>query len=183
MASKHSKMLAEERRREIAKLVRKEGSAAVEDLVRRFQVSAVTLRADLGQLAREGVLIRSYGGAIVPEEQAPRDTPLNVKRTYNHAQKIRIAAAALRFIQPRQTVILDSGTTAVELARAIKWANFEALTVVTHSVTIAQEFLNYPKISVVMIGGILRVLRGSPGRAVSPAVARRSFLPGSRRTR
>ena len=161
MPPKHSKMLAEERRREIAKLVRKEGSAAVEDLVRRFNVSAVTLRADLGQLAREGVLIRSYGGAILPEEQPVRDAPLNVKKTYNQTQKMRIAAAALRYIQPRQTVMLDSGTTAAELARAIKWANFEALTVITHAVNIAQEFLNYPKISVIMIGGIMRHASGS----------------------
>ncbi len=160
MPPKPSKMLADERRREILKLVRKNGSASVEDLVGHFRVSAVTLRADLGQLAREGTVLRSYGGAILPQEQQG-DYPLNVKKTLNHAQKARIAQAAVGFIKSHQTVILDSGTTSGELARAIKRANIEAITVITHALNIAQEFIDTPRISVIMIGGLMRHVSGS----------------------
>ncbi len=160
MPPKRSKMLADERRREIVKLVRKNGSASVEDLVGHFHVSAVTLRSDLGQLAREGTLIRSYGGAILPQEQLG-DFPLNVKKTLNQAQKTRIAQAAVGFIKSHQTVILDSGSTSAELARAIKRANMEAITVITHALNIAQEFIDTPKISVIMIGGLMRHVSGS----------------------
>lgn len=153
-------MLADERRRAILQLVKKQGSAAVEDLVKHFNVSAVTLRADLGQLAREGALVRSYGGAMVHEEQSG-DYPLAVKNSRHQAEKTRIATAAVRLIKPHQTVILDSGSTSTALARAIKRENFDVLTVITHALHIAQEFLTSSKISVIMIGGIMRHVSGS----------------------
>lgn len=153
-------MLADERRRAILQLVKKQGSAAVEDLVKHFNVSAVTLRADLGQLAREGGLVRSYGGAMVHEEHAG-DYPLTIKNTRNQAEKTRIAKAAVRLIKSHQTVILDSGSTSAALASAIKQVNFDALTVITHALNIAQAFLSSSKISVIMIGGIMRHVSGS----------------------
>jgi DeoR family transcriptional regulator of aga operon len=153
-------MLAEERRRAILQLVKKQGSAAVEDLVKQFNVSAVTLRADLGHLAKAGALVRSYGGATAHDENGD-DYPLTVKNTRNQAEKTRIAAAAVGLIKSRQTVILDSGSTSAALARAIRHANFDALTVITHALNIAQEFLASSKISVIMIGGIMRHVSGS----------------------
>jgi DeoR family transcriptional regulator of aga operon len=160
MRRKESKMLAEERRRAILQLVRKQGSAAVEDLVRHFHVSAVTLRTDLGQLAREGALVRSYGGAMVHDDHTG-DYPLTVKNTRNQTEKTRIAAAAARLIKSHQTVILDSGSTSAAVARAIRQVDFDALTVITHALNVAQEFLNASKVSVIMIGGIMRHVSGS----------------------
>lgn len=153
-------LLAEERRREIVRLLRKSGSVSVEDLVKRFRVSAVTLRSDLGQLAGRGLLIRSYGGAMVP--LSPNDdVPLNVKRSLQHAEKIRIARAAAQLIKPRQTVILDSGTTSGEVAKAIKAASIAPVTVITHALNIAQEFAGSSNISVIVIGGLMRHVSGS----------------------
>ena len=153
-------MLADERRRAILQLVKKQGSAAVEDLVRHFNVSAVTLRADLGQLAREGALVRSYGGAMVHDDHSG-DYPLTVKNSRNQIEKGRIAVAAAKLIKSHQTVILDSGSTSAALARAIRQANLDALTVITHALNIAQEFLSSSKVSVIMIGGIMRHVSGS----------------------
>lgn len=160
MPKKESKMLADERRRAILQVVKKQGSVAVDDLVKHFNVSAVTLRSDLGQLAREGALVRSYGGAMVHQEESG-DYPLTVKNTRNQAEKLRIAAAAVKLIKPHQTVILDSGSTSAALARAVRLANFPALTVITHAANIAQEFMTAGKISVIMIGGIMRHVSGS----------------------
>ena len=68
MSGKRPHLLAGERRREIVKLLKKDGRVSVGDLVRRFGVSAVTLRGDLEQLAEKGILVRSYGGAMLPQE-------------------------------------------------------------------------------------------------------------------
>jgi len=160
MPGKRSLLLADERRREIVKLLNSDGRVSVEDLVRRFAVSAVTLRADLGQLAKKGVLVRSYGGAMLPQEPH-QEYPLNIKRTIYHAEKTRIGRAAAKLIHPHQTVILDSGTTSAEVARAIKASGVAALNVITHALNIAGEFLDASNISVIMIGGIMRHVSGS----------------------
>jgi DeoR family transcriptional regulator of aga operon len=160
MPAKLSPLLADERRREIVKILKKDGRVAVEDLVRRFRVSAVTIRADLGQLADQGIMVRSYGGAMLPQEP-DQDFPLSIKKSLYHAEKVRIGRAAARIVKSHQTVILDSGTTSAEVARAIKRTNLEALTVITHALHIAQEFTDAPHISVIMIGGVMRHVSGS----------------------
>lgn len=168
MPRKQPVLLADERRREILKILKKDGRLSVEDLVDRFRVSAVTLRSDLGQLADQGHLVRSYGGAILAQDAA-EDFPIRVKQSIRHAEKVRIAQAAARLVQPNQTVILDSGTTSAEVARALKRRNLGALTVITHALNIAQEFLNTPLISVIVIGGVMRHVSAS---AVGPQAER-----------
>lgn len=160
MPARGTKLLSGERRREIARIVKKDGRASVNDLASRFNVSTVTLRADLGHLAREGLIIRSYGGAILPED-AHHESPLKVKRGIFHAEKVRIGKAAARLVKPQQRVILDSGTTSAEVARALNHSNLEGLTVITHAVNIANEFLENHKVCVIMIGGIMRHVSGS----------------------
>ncbi len=160
MAIKRLRLLCEERRRETLKVLAQQKRVTVDGLAERFQVSAVTVRSDLEHLASEGLLVRSHGGAIPP--LGPQmEYPLHVKKTLHRAEKIRIGRAAVQLIQPRQTVILDSGTTAAELARAIKQTNSEPLTVITHALNIAQELVDAPNLSLIMIGGVLRQVSGS----------------------
>ena len=154
------RLLCEERRRETLKVLEEQKRVTVEDLAERFQVSAVTVRSDLEHLASEGFLVRSHGGAILP--LGPQtEYPLQIKKTLHRAEKIRIGRAAAELIRPRQTVILDSGTTTAEVARAIKQTNLEALTVITHALNIAQELVDAPNVSLIMIGGVLRHVSGS----------------------
>ena len=159
MPAKEALRLADERRREIVKILRSEGRVSVEDLAGRFKVSTVTLRTDLSQLAQKGALVRSYGGAILPV--VPNELSLSVKATIDHSEKARIGERAAQFIRSHQTIILDSGTTTAEIAKAIKAAKPAALTVITHAVNIAQEFADAPNISVIVIGGIMRHVSGS----------------------
>jgi DeoR/GlpR family transcriptional regulator of sugar metabolism len=160
MPLKRQRLLSQERRREIVKLLKSDGSVTVDDLVRRFKVSAVTLRADLGDLAEQGILVRSYGGAILPQENH-REFPLPIKKSIHHAEKVRIGRAAAKLVRPHQRIILDSGTTSAEVARAIKLANPAGVTVITHALNIAEEFLDFPSISVIMLGGLMRHVSGS----------------------
>ena len=149
------RLLAEERRRDVIALLEKDGKVLVDELVRRFGVSAVTVRADLDALQQMGALKRSHGGAVRVLEPA-HDYPLKVKETLHHEEKVRIGQAALQLVQPNQTIMLDSGSTTAEIARLLKKSRIPGLTVITNSLSIAGELSDASDITVIMIGGILR---------------------------
>ncbi|HEY2624248.1 MAG TPA: transcriptional repressor AgaR [Dyella sp.] len=150
-----TKLLVEERRRRIVERVEQQGRATVEELVSLFDISAVTIRADLEALDRIGAITRSHGGAL-PAGPAQLDTPLNIKETRHHAQKRRIGQAAARLIQDGDTIILDSGSTTVEIARQIRQQKWTSLTVITNALNIAMELSGLPAVRVMMLGGLLR---------------------------
>lgn len=156
------RLLTEERRRKILALLEKEKRVTVNDLVKRFGVSAVTVRADLDALAGHGTLVRSHGGAVRPLDPV-QDYPVSFKETIHHAEKVRIAQAAVRLLKPNQTTIIDSGTTAMQVARQIKQQkqNLKGLSVITNALNIANELADASSISLIMIGGILRQLSNS----------------------
>ena len=147
------RLLVEERRRRILELLDTQERATVEELSSRFGVSAVTIRGDLDTLAESGSLVRSHGGAL---RRLAGDVPIAVKETLHHGQKVRIGRAAAQLIGEAETIILDSGTTTMEVARQLKLMRLESLTVITNALNIAMELANLPHIRVIMIGGILR---------------------------
>ena len=151
---KQSRLLVEERRRRILEMLEAQERVTVDELVGRFGVSAVTIRGDLDALSAVGAVVRSHGGALKRVEA--RDEPITVKETQHHPEKTRIAQAALRMIRDGETIILDSGTTTVEIARQIKSATFQGLNVITNALNIAVELANLPHVRVIMIGGLLR---------------------------
>ena len=155
MSAPATRLLVEERRRKILDLVNKQARVTVEELVRRFAVSAVTVRGDLDALSRKGALIRSHGGAL-KRDGALQDVPINVKETLHHGEKVRIGHAAAQMIRDGETVMLDSGTTTAEVARHLKFLKLKSLTVITNALNIAMELANLPHVRVIMIGGILR---------------------------
>ncbi|SEI46015.1 transcriptional repressor AgaR [Frateuria terrea] len=149
------KLLVEERRRLIVEQVEAKGRATVEELARRFDISAVTIRQDLEALARAGTITRSHGGAI-PAGPAAQDTPLTIKETRHHAQKRRIGEAAAKLVQDGETIIIDSGSTTVEIARQLRQRRWNALTVITNALNIALELSGIAGVRVMMLGGLLR---------------------------
>jgi DeoR family transcriptional regulator of aga operon len=149
------RLLLEERRRLIVEQVERDGRATVEQLAARFAISPVTIRADLEALARHGAIVRSHGGALPAPAQA-LDTPLSIKETRQHAQKRRIGQAAAALVADGETIILDSGSTTIEIARALRARKWKALTVITNGLRIAAELGAIPAIRVMMLGGLLR---------------------------
>jgi DeoR family transcriptional regulator of aga operon len=152
----------------------------VEELVRRFGFSAVTIRGDLDALAENGALVRSHGGAL-RQVTAPDDVPIAVKQTRRHAEKVRIARAATRMIGDGETIVLDSGTTTLEIARQLRTLELDSLTVVTNALNIAIELAALSRVRLVMTGGILRQmsysLAGPPAEQVLAGLrADRLFL-------
>jgi len=149
------RLLTEQRRRNVLDLIDQEGQVTVADMVKRFSISAVTVRSDLDALASLGAVIRSHGGAVRRLE-ATQDYPLRAKETLHHDEKVRIGRAAAELVKSGETIILDSGTTTAEVARNLKKMKTQSLTVITNALNIAIELADSPGISLIMIGGLLR---------------------------
>ena len=146
-------MLNEERRRAILDSLKRDGRVLVLELAKRFETSQVTIRKDLEVLHAQGLVHRTHGGALPAGDGALEDPTLLEKEKLHHKEKLRIAAAAARMAQEGQVVILDSGTTTTEIAKALR--NFRNLTIVTNAVNIAAE-LSGSAIDVILTGGTLR---------------------------
>jgi len=146
-------MLSEERRRAILEILNREGRVLVLDLAKHFATSQVTIRKDLEALHAHGLIHRTHGGALPAREGALEDPTLREKEKLHRSEKLRIAEAAAAMVQEGQVVILDSGTTATAIARALR--GFQNLTIVTNAVNIAAELSGSP-VEVILTGGTLR---------------------------
>src|SRR5271154_4086394 len=146
-------MMAEERRTQILQIVRTEGRARFNELANRFSSSAVTIRNDLNELHQRGLVLRSHGGAVIPDTIL-RESPVHERLKTHAEEKRRIGAIAATLINDGETIILDSGTTTLEIARQIK--NKQGLQVITNGVNIAAELLDARDVQTFIVGGTLR---------------------------
>jgi DeoR family transcriptional regulator of aga operon len=146
-------LLNEERRRAILDTLRRDGRVLVLDLARRFQTSQVTIRKDLDELHADGLIHRTHGGALPAHDGALEDPSLREKQKLHRKEKLRIAEAAAHIVEEGQVVILDSGTTTTEIARALR--HFHNLTIVTNAVNIAAD-LSGSAVELILTGGTLR---------------------------
>jgi DeoR/GlpR family transcriptional regulator of sugar metabolism len=142
----------EERRQEILKLVTTHGRVSVADLSQQFNVSEVTIRADLQFLADRGSLVRTYGGAIT-SNFGLYELSLLQRRQQHILEKHRIGEAGAALVADGEAVFLDSSSTALVVAQHIKQRR--DLTIITNSLVIAQEMLGLSNVTVVMPGGTL----------------------------
>jgi DeoR/GlpR family transcriptional regulator of sugar metabolism len=146
-------MMSEERRTQILQIVRTRGRAKVNELAHRFSTSAVTIRNDLNELHLRGLVLRSHGGAVLPETIL-RESPVNERLKSHVEEKRRIGAIAASLIHDGETIILDSGTTTLEIARQIK--NKQGLQVITNGVNVAAELLDARGVQTFIVGGTVR---------------------------
>ena len=145
---------------QICALVAQKGECSVEDLASRFGVSGMTVRRDLQTLAEAGKVIRTHGGAAMAERISFEFDFL--KRVKEHeTAKAAIGAAAAALVEDGQSVLLDSGTTTLALARRLKGK--KGLTVITTSLPIASQLQYDQDIAVLLLGGYVRA--GSPDLA------------------
>lgn len=142
-----------ERRSSILELIESTGQVKVNELCKHFKVSEVTIRNDLSQLEQKGLLIRARGGAI-RAQGVSIDIALNVKAKKQLEEKRTIGKKAAELIQEGDTIILDSGTTTMEIA--INLTRFNELTVITNALNIAQQLAKNPGFKIIVPGGILR---------------------------
>ena len=142
-------MLAETRRRVLLDLIARQGFATLDELVKSLSVSESTVRRDLETLDLAGAVKRTHGGAVFLGEV--RALPaLEERATSCTAEKQAIGRATAAILEDGDTVLLDGGTTTLEVARALSG---RSLQVVTNSLPIAQLLASNPAIDLILIGG------------------------------
>jgi DeoR/GlpR family transcriptional regulator of sugar metabolism len=141
-------LLPAQRRQEILRAVRG-GTAHVSELAESFGVSEMTVRRDLGALARDGKLERVHGGAVDSGSE-PGFSQIEVER---FDIKYRLGAAAAAMVEDGQTVMIDIGTSTLQLARHL---HGRTITVVTTNLAVVEELLPDPDIELVLPGGVVR---------------------------
>jgi len=146
-------VFAEERKMKIVEYIKNHRKATVGELCDVFQVSSATIRNDLRELESISPIIRTHGGAMV-KTQAGFEPSSREKRISGQAGKEKIGAAALKFIETGDTIILDTGTTTMELARLLSAK--PDITVVTNDVRIAALLEDTEGITVYLVGGKVR---------------------------
>jgi DeoR/GlpR family transcriptional regulator of sugar metabolism len=142
-------VLTQQRKRLLLDVLRRDRRIVAKDAARDLDVSEDTIRRDLRELARDGLLQRVHGGAL-PSSQAVQD--LGARQAISVPEKAAIGRAAAAMVRRGQVVFIDGGTTAVQLARSLDPEL--KVTVVTHSPIIAVELAGHA-VEVQMIGGRL----------------------------
>lgn len=146
-------MLAIERRNEILERLREEKRVVVSELSRLYQVTEETIRRDLEKMEKDGLAVKSYGGAVL-KEQKPVDFPFDVRKNQCVEEKKRIAGLIADMVQDGESIMLDVSSTAVYVARELK--KKERLTVITNSIEIIAELYDMPAWTVISTGGTVR---------------------------
>jgi DeoR/GlpR family transcriptional regulator of sugar metabolism len=146
-------MLAAERRRLIGESIRTRGVVSVAEMASSLGTTEITLRRDLRRMAREGLLVRTHGGAVLAAALG-HEPSYSEKQRQAGPEKAAIAHAALALIRPGDSILLGPGTTTHALARLL--VNQPELTVVTNSLLVAQALMEAPHVEVILTGGTLR---------------------------
>jgi DeoR family transcriptional regulator of aga operon len=141
------------RRSKIIEILNKRNDISVSEICKMFNISEVSVRNDFAHLEKKGLLIRTRGGAI-SKQPSNFDLNLNQRLKHNYKQKQKIGKRAVDFIKNGNAIIMDSGSTAIEVARNLD--RKKNLRLITNSLPIAEIVADNPEIEVIIAGGTLR---------------------------
>ena len=146
---------AGKRREAIAQQLGREHIVRVAELSQCFGVSEVSIRRDLERLERQGLLQRVHGGAVAVAVDTGSDKPASAPIPHLD-EKRRIGRAAAALVRPGDRLLFDSGTTVLEVARALSngLVGTDSLTAITCSLPIVQDLGHCPGIHMLLLGGI-----------------------------
>lgn len=147
-------MTVKKRRAAVQERVLLLGEVDYASLAREFEVSEMTIRRDIELLEDQGIVRRVTGGAIALPRKV-EEPPFQARATEASAGKAGIALAVVDMLQPGETVILDSGSTVLAVARAIRGRGL-GLTIITPSLLAAMELSEEPDTTIMLTGGELR---------------------------
>lgn len=148
-------MLKAERQRKILQEIESSHQVVVQDLVVSFGVSEMTIRRDLNELSERGLIQRTHGGAITLGGSRHNIEPPALERTLDQSEeKKRIGKAVAEMIHDGEKIFLGSGTTTLAVAQALYGRR--NITVITNALSVANELVSSPGITVVVVGGFLR---------------------------
>jgi len=142
-----------ERRITIMDRLNKSGQVDVNSLSQELGVSEVTIRNDLSRLEQKHMLVRARGGAF-KIDRVGLDSPISDKSGHNYEEKRRIGQAAAALVEDGDTIILDSGTTTLEVSKNL--SKMSELTVITNALNIANQLAENKNTNIIVPGGFLR---------------------------
>lgn len=142
-----------ERQNQILQFLQKHPRITIADICENFSVSEATARRDLEGLARDAKIQRVHGGAVACM-QTPPEQPILQRQDEQTDEKVRIGRAAAALIQAGETIFLGSGTTVLEVARALRGRT--DLTVITNSLPVVNVLGDMEGITLICLGGLLR---------------------------
>ena len=145
-------MLAVERKNKIYDILQKDKRVVVGELAKLFEVSEETIRRDLDKLESEGLVIKSYGGAVLSDD-GQSDMPIDVRKRTNVEGKQKIAEIISSRITDGTSIMLDSSSTALFVAKAIKTR--KNITIITNSLEILIELKEQKNWKIFSSGGLL----------------------------
>lgn len=153
---KSTTISAHERRLQIAQQVQDQGSVRVAALMHAYQVSDTAIRRDLEILEAQGRLRRIHGGAVAASRSQASHL-FQAKARQRAAEKARLGLAAAGLVHPGESVILDSGTTILQVAHSLPKlvTGPTLLTIVTNSLPVVAELQEYSFIQLNLLGGII----------------------------
>lgn len=146
-------LFPEERRQRIVRVAESQQRVTVVGLAKLFAVSPVTIRTDLAWLEQNGSITRTHGGAV-PTVPQRVDLAFAAREQVQQDEKERIGAAAAGLVQDGESIALDASTTALHLARNLRGG--KEITVITNGIRVAEEIANYPGLTVMLPGGLIR---------------------------
>ncbi len=141
------------RRSKIVEMINKNNVISINEVSKMFHVSDVSVRNDLALLEKKGLLMRTRGGAIA-KQPSIFDLTLNQRLKSNYRQKQKIGKKAVDFIKDGSTVIMDSGSTVIEVSKNL--GNKKNIRLITNSLPIAEIVADNEQIEVIITGGTLR---------------------------
>ncbi len=144
-------MLANERQRRIQEMLLRDGAVTTTNLMQTFQVSIETIRRDLLFMEQEGLLTRVHGGAVPLGGMMPFSDLAHRNQEYGE-EKQAVGRIAASLVREGDYIAIDSGSTAISFARAIK-ARFERLTVVTYSTDVFDILRDHRNFTLILCGG------------------------------
>ena len=148
--------MQKERRNQILAMLHRQGMVKIPELAKAFDVSVITIRRDLDELVRAGQVQKVYGGAVLAP-QAIREPEaqrlFHARLAQNHREKRLIGMAAAKLVKDGETIILDIGTTPLEVAKHL--GEYDDLTILTNSLPILNQLAD-THLNVYSLGGKLR---------------------------
>ena len=174
-------MLAVERRRLIADNLRSRGVVSVGEMAAALGTTDITVRRDLRAMAKDGLLVRARGGAVLPSTIG-HEPSYSEKAHQAGTEKAAIARLALEMVRPGDSILVGPGTTTLALARLL--GDIAELTVVTNSLLVAQALMASPRVEVILTGGTLRrsihaLVGPTAEESVRSLRASKAFLSGN----
>lgn len=147
-------MFAQERKELILQILEEKKRVTIQDLTEALGVSGTSVRTYLSELEQQHQLIRTHGGAMKIENRYIEQT-MAARKGKMEKEKQEIAKIAVSYIQPNESIFLDTGTTCLAIAKELQDYP-EEITMITNDLRVALELQQNKNIKVIVLGGMVR---------------------------